>query len=155
MSKVKLLALTVILTVIVGTIGWVYVMCRLDAISPASYAQVRLGMTQQEAEAAIGLPAGDYYGRHLRSGTLSGPFVSLLRESGIPERSLPERGYGVTRDGRHRVEVVHWCGNTYTIWIAFDQNTGRAVGTYLCRVFHPRDPALTVLADDIRVALRW
>jgi hypothetical protein len=143
-----------LLSVYLGLTECAYLAWRSEPISPAGYERVRLGMTAVEVETALGLPAGDYYTRHPRLGINSGPFVTVLSESGIPSDDLPDYGSGRTRDGRREVALRVWCGNTYCIWVAFDEG-GVAVGRYLHQVKHPRDPLPAVLLDDFRVWLGW
>jgi hypothetical protein len=125
---------------------------RSEPISPAGYSRIRLGMTPKEVEAAIGLPASDYYSRHQRYGGASGPFVEPLRELGIPLKEFTD---AINWRGEEPAEPLipgMWCGNAYCIWVAFDER-GTAVGTYLLKVDSGRDPALTAFLDGVRFRL--
>ena len=125
---------------------------RSDPISPAGYSRIRLGMTPKEVEAAIGLPPGDYYTRHVRYGSLSGPFVEPLREVGIPREVFTN---AINAHGEAPGEPLipgMWCGNAYCIWVAFDER-GTTVGAYLLKCDNSRDSALTTFLDGVRFRL--
>jgi hypothetical protein len=72
----------------------------------------------------------------------------------LQESGLPERGSGRTLDGREIVRLKRWCGNTYWIGVAFDEN-GKVVGLSLAKVWNPRDGQLTAAVDDLRAWLGW
>jgi hypothetical protein len=126
-------------------VGWPW---RSEPINPAGYGRLRLGMTPGEVEGAIGLSPGDYYTRHRRlGGPLSGPFVEPLRGVGIPLKHMVD--YGPPTQEPHSVTVERWTGNSYCIWVAYDE-TGTLVGAYILRTWSPDDSAHTALLDQIR-----
>jgi hypothetical protein len=128
---------------------------RSHPISPAGYKRIRLGMTKRQVEAAIGLPAGDYYTRHLRLGALSGPFVGrTLRESGLPLQGAADSRGGPGGEERQRVKLESWCGNIYRIRVAFDER-GKAVSSSLDLLVHMRDSTLTRFLDQLQAWLGW
>jgi hypothetical protein len=115
---------------------------RSEPISPAGFRRIHLGMTPNEVETAIGMPAGNYYTRHPQYGSASGPFVEPLRELGIPLVDFTDAINGQGEEPRERLIPRMWCGNTYCIWVAFDER-GVAVGAFLLKTVSGRDSALT------------
>jgi hypothetical protein len=145
--KVVLGALILLLPCLLMARSW-----RSEPISPAGFSRIRLGMTPSEVEAAIGLPAGDYYTRHQRYGATSGPFVEPLREVGIPRKVFTDAMRLRGEEPSEPLIPWMWCGNTYCIWVAFDER-GTAVGAYLLKVVSDRDSTLTGLLDAVRFQL--
>jgi len=146
MKKQMLLGMGIVFLLCMGVYGWAYLVRPLDPISPPTYRQLQLGMTAAEVHTIIGLPPGYYYTRHPFYRSCCGPFLSPLRESGLPFSVWQK-----PRDGRE-VTLELWCGNTFWIGAALDEN-GVVVGHYLAQVKHPRDGPMTVLVDNLRVLL--
>jgi hypothetical protein len=124
-----------------------------DAIAPVRFDRIRPGMTEGQVQALLGRPPGFYYDRHPHLFTMSGPFAFPLRASGRPFEVRPDGRHWVSSEGRP-VTVQSWCGNTYSIEVAFDDREG-VVGCSLSRNTHPEDSPLTALVDDLRVGLGW
>lgn len=124
--KIRLLAVAVLIP-IVSSAMWL--LRPEPTIGPASYERIKLGMTEAEIEAVIGLPPGSYYGSADRK-------AESRTQKGVP--TLPSSGY-------HR--SAEWWGTQYGIIVAFDKS-GAAVGCCLFDVRLTREPS--GLLDHLR-----
>lgn len=89
-----------------------------------AYSRVRLGMTLDEVENAIGCPA-ECYGIQL-----SMRVAKVERQTGLRYESLcdgPGRRFIADRE---QLTVERWTWDEHCIWVAFDGG-GRVVGAYL------------------------
>ena len=86
------------------------------AISPASYGSIRAGMSKEEVESVIGLPAGDYYIRP-RSGDWRAPYWGLRGQGG----EKVDLWSWTTKVRDKDVSVQTWRGNHYILHVAFDE----------------------------------
>jgi hypothetical protein len=110
----------------VGCVIWI--LLPPDSITPGRFRQIRLGMTQEEVQATIGLEPGDHYtgARGFGGITSRGPWASLRAEMGIPSAVLQKQ----QADGILKGRVLNWLGNRHAISVAFDEK-GKAIGCYL------------------------
>jgi hypothetical protein len=119
-----------------------------DRIGPANYRRIQVGMKQEEIEAIIGLPPGDYYtGPRGVGGLMSrGPFGFLRREKGL---SVDNVCVGQIPDG---FTARSWEGNHYSIQVLFNAERD-AVGVYLWKIRPAVDPPS--LLERFRNWLGW
>jgi hypothetical protein len=111
-------------------------------------------MSQEEVEALIGLPPGDYFtGPRGIGGAMSrGPFGFQLEERGLPSDKLPATWRRKSTIGGKQGTVRSWWGNDYAIQVAFDE-TNEAVGWYLLEVVSAvEEPSLI---HRLRIWLGW
>lgn len=137
MQKRRLLFLDLAVLALVGGWGvWFFTVAVIEPIQPAAYERIRLGMTQPEVEAIIGLPPG-YYSK------VPGLEVTV-RESDrwSAQTPFPARGpiraatwrlRGRATGMADRIIQTSWWGDTYAIQVHFDR-TGRADARYLLDV---------------------
>src|SRR5262249_22286451 len=81
-----------------------------------AYERLRLGMTQEEVETAIGLPPGYYDGVGPMPVSMSG-IVSIFREAGLPSNKLSDAR---NANDDSRVTIQFWVWEDYCIWTACD-----------------------------------
>jgi hypothetical protein len=100
-----------------------------------AYSRIKLGMTLQEVQYAIGVPPGYYEGEE--------PLPpSMDRHLKTP----PLRQSGLDFEGRQGDDpnLEAWIGRDYCIWVVFDER-GAAVGSYLFELYpdnhRQREPA--------------
>jgi hypothetical protein len=95
-----------------------------------AYSKIKLGMTEQEVVAAVGLPPGYYEGEVPRPLSMS-RWVKPppLRQSGISYEELDNGG----------LDLRAWVGRDYVVWVAFDRQ-GRAVGSFLLELYPEGSP---------------
>ena len=119
MKKRWILGLSLLASLFVG-VAW---LCwPQPRISPASFERIHEGMSQDQIEAIIGLPPGDYYTgpRGVGGSTSRGPFGFPCVEKGRPW-------------GKQTGRVISWWGNDYAIEVSFDKSE-KADGWYLLHV---------------------
>src|SRR5207245_476835 len=92
----------------------VYLLRLADPLRPGTFERLRLGMTEHEVRATIGLPPGDYYRgpRGLGGITSRGPFGLTIRSVGDAKKEHPRS--------------CDWWGDRYAIAAGFDSR-GAAV----------------------------
>lgn len=120
-----------------------------EPIGPGGYSRVRLGMTEAEAERAVGLPPG-LHTQDPRAGiTLPSMArgVSLKAQKGLLLESLREREKADPESITHQ----SWSGDGYSLCVAFD-GADEAVGVYLLEVYKPYNPPPTFL-DRLRALI--
>jgi hypothetical protein len=103
----------------------------IDPSPVPAYDRIRLGMTLNEVEAAIGMPAGNYSGTPNLSPRM-GPFGKFVKESGLPSTCLPDAVGRPMGGYLEPLTVKRWTWNNYWIWVAFNED-GKTVGYYLLR----------------------
>jgi hypothetical protein len=138
MNKRWILGLSLLASLFVG-VAW---LCwPQPRISPASFERIHEGMSQDQIEAIIGLPPGDYYTgpRGIGGITSRGPFGFPCVEKGRPW-------------GKQTGRVIIWWGNDYAIQVSFDKSE-KADGWYLLHVV----PAVrgSTFIDRVRARLGW
>jgi hypothetical protein len=101
-------------------------------IPATAYGRLRLGMTPSLAEAAVGVPSGDYATQPRIGGILS-EFGHVIRETGLPSTALPDAAGRPAPGHPEKLVVERWCWDDYWIWVAFDES-GVTVGYYLLKV---------------------
>ena len=116
MTRRGLIACLVLCLVLVPLAVAVSLVARPRAIGPASYRAIRAGMSKEQVEAVIGVPAGDYYVRH--SPDWRAPYSTLLEHRGEKVDNLWTR---TKRIGDRTVAVEQWRGNHFIIHVAFDE----------------------------------
>jgi hypothetical protein len=115
------------------------------------YEQIRLRMTRDEVETAIGMPPGDYDTSQHFGGLTSGPFGDYVKKRGIPPDGLPNAAGRRGAGDSEKLTVQRWTWDDYWIWVAFDERD-RVVGCYLLETVddkYPRHP--DGLFDYLRV----
>jgi hypothetical protein len=93
---------------------------------PAYFHRLREGMTEQEVEAVLGCPAGDY--RTTQPPRYHGtPHIDGFVREQAGRDCDPGEEMAVVRSGRRRC----WTGDAYCLWVDLDEN-GRVVSRVLC-----------------------
>lgn len=129
--KRSLLAVAALTAVVLAV---VWLLWPEPAIGPASYERIRLGMTQAEVEAVIGLPPGIYH-----------------NQIGGEALTSDVRGLPMSRSSDYH-RSAEWWGTKHGIFVAFDKS-GAVVGCQLFDVQPPRGSA--GLLERIRSWLGW
>jgi hypothetical protein len=123
-ARRRLLIVLIATALIVSAGGWLGWRAIAKPQPVRAYERLRLGMTKNQVDAAIGMPPG-WYTEPKLGGIMSGPHVHYVRASGIPSVSLP------TVDDRDTpLTLEQWTWDDYWIRVAFDED-GKAVGCYL------------------------
>jgi hypothetical protein len=142
MTKLKrrLLAVAVLTTVALGAV-WMLWPEQEPAIGPESYRRIRLGMTQAEIEAAIGIPPG-IYSRHSK--------VSQW----VSRTLVEQRGIRPLQDGEYSLEKprpgVEWIGDVYVIEVVFEHELATC-----CVLWDATAERPLGILDRIRSWLGW
>jgi hypothetical protein len=131
----KLWVVLAAVTACLGLLGSLWVWIESEPISPAKYKNIRLGMSEVEVEAVVGLPAGDYHTFQLDGSgcTNSLPWAYPVMENGIPCEELGKDSQETASKG---TTVKNWWGDNYSISVAFDEN-GKTIQYNLFRVDRP------------------
>ncbi len=122
--------------------------------SPAvrAYNRIRLGMTPEEVETAIGVPPGYQDGIIPVPPSMS-PSGTFIRETGLPHYSLPDARNRPAAEYSEKLSRQHWTWEDYWIWVAYDR-TGRVIGYYLLEAHgHVWRQSNPTLFDRIRTWL--
>jgi hypothetical protein len=126
-----------ILPLVIPVVVLLWLFFSTDRISPQSYDRIMLGMTQEEVEAIIGLPPGDYY-----SGPMGvfgrGPFVLLTDAEG---------------EGGMNSPMSFWRGDTWQINVTLNENR-EVVGRSLSSLHAPVSGQFSFL-EWLRERLPW
>jgi hypothetical protein len=86
-----------------------------------AYERIRLGMTPDEVERAIGMPPGEFAPL---TAYMSRGYPQYIRESGLPSETADAEWVHA------RMTVQRWRWEEYAIYVAFDEDE-KAVGYYL------------------------
>jgi hypothetical protein len=109
-----LICLLIATLLIVPVAGWV-VWREITKPEPVrAYERLRLGMTHEEVQTAIGAPQEDF--------DLPWGDLTIIREIGLPSAHLRDLSGFATGD--------QWFWDDFCIWVVFDDR-GQAVGLYL------------------------
>jgi len=113
-------------------------------INPRAYARIKAGMTREEVEAVLGLPAGDYRdAQHVASETF--PSVTLSGWGDFGQYCYPD---GCIPDMPVAVPVL-WLGSDYKIQVGFG-DADRVTGCHLAG-----RPAGWSVLDRVRTHFGW
>jgi hypothetical protein len=102
-----------------------------DKIGPQNWKVLKIGMSQMEVEAIIGLP--------IDSPRVGKEFARVLtKQSGI---SLDRIQIG--NQAKSDFQTMKWIGNDYAIWVAFSEER-KVVGTFLWKTIHLKQQGILV-----------
>src|SRR4051794_7755578 len=90
----------------IAAAAWLFWPSRLPPIGPASFEQIKEGMTLQEVEALIGLPPGDYCTEPLGDGRWSRAYAHPREEKGISLAEIPANWR--MRSNKSREATAEW-----------------------------------------------
>lgn len=115
------------------------------AITPENYGRIRLGMTEAEVRALIGLPPGTHQTREPAGGLMSsGNYGTIREQEGYPKVVLigafttvkaDSKGLvsETTQDGRAVCTIKQWWGTYHAIRVTLDENNV-VVGKHLVEI---------------------
>jgi hypothetical protein len=119
--------------------GATYYLRPWDTINPWQYHRIRLGMSEGEVEALIGLPPGSHQSFRPIGGMVSpGQWGDMVAEYGLPAEAVRQcrpNGVPSAAENGRPMRLVQWWGDRHAIRVAIDES-GRVVGRYLIAVDH-------------------